>query len=458
MKVTFDKNIRIAGIGLVPWPRLGPERWLPQYKIASLYDWDLTRLPGAREVIASSSSAYGVPELDKQRSQDLIDSTQFQQLLTDKLPGYDFITYKPVIPPRRLLNAGFRFLSVNQALTQTLENKAAFRENFADLGLPFPAYKIMSRCDIMNGTVSLKDILSGREAVILQDESLDGGRGTFVVSDDKSLQYATESITRLGGEARVVISELIPNAFERSVQCCATRYGTFVGPLQKQIIGHPLLANLEAPDGDRFCGAEISRSDPLQSNYHEIEAYALKIGDRLCALGYRGIFSLDCLVDKAGKMYVLEINPRLTGITPLLTMLYREGHDIPFYLLHMLETAGLPYKITDDFVDPVQDEGSLLILHSPAKTWMDIADAPNSGTYDLNTLAFKEAAYQLDGNAAHLLVQRYTPPGFRLKPGGRLLSILTRSRALDDADRLRPDMGKAAETFLDQITLKEVAL
>src|SRR5256886_5243806 len=86
---------------------------------------------------------------------------------------------------------------------------------------------------------------------------------------------------------------------------------------------------------------EISPADPLQAVYPEIKQYALGIGQRLQELGYRGIFGLDCLVDPSGRVYVLEINPRLTGLTPLLTMLYRENQDIPFYLLHILELAGL---------------------------------------------------------------------------------------------------------------------
>lgn len=457
MKIQFDSSARLAGIGLVPWTRLGPERWFTNYKIASLYGWDLQAVPGVPEVVALSNRVQRLPALQRLNTQNLIETTEFQQLIEDEFQGYSFLTYKPVKPPRSLMERGHRFLSMNQALTTTVENKVEFRRRFADLGLPFPAYKIAERATLRADQRTLDSLLEGRDRVIVQDEMLSGGRGTYAVKDVASLADALRNIEKLGGGKYVVVSDMIAEAQERSVQCVVTRYGTFVGHLQKQIIAHPLLANLAVRDGDRFCGGEISANDSLRHLQPKIRSYALEIGERLKELGYRGIFSVDCLVDADENLYVLEVNPRITGMTPLVTALYRDGKDIPFYLLHMLETADMEYEITDDYVDPQPPEGSLLIMHSHTNETVTIEDSPASGLYDVMTSTMLSKQFRLSGSGqpVQMLVQQYTPPGFKIKPGGRLMTLLLNSTATDEADHLLPEVDTAVQTLLRQVSLKE---
>ncbi len=457
MKIKFDNTALLAGIGLVPWTRLGPERWFRNYKIATLYGWDLQHVADAPEVVALADRVDELPHLPKLNTYQLLRTSEFQQLIAQDFEGYNFLTYKPVVVPQAMLNARHSFLSMNGDLTATLENKVEFRERFADLNLPFPSFRIMKRADLKADEETLSKLLNGREHIIVQDEMLSGGRGTFKVSNVRSLAYALHSIEALGGGERVVVSELIEGAFERSVQCVSTRYGTFVGYLQKQIIASPLLANLDVHDGDRFCGGEISPDDPLRTVYPEIRGYALAIGDRLQQMGYRGIFSVDCLVDQKGKVFVLEVNPRLTGMTPLVTALYREGKDIPFYLLHMLETADMEYSIADATIDANPPEGALMVLHSQADTTTQITATPQSGLYDLADLSFIGKQYRLPAEVdrRHMLVQRYTPPGFKIKPGGRLVTVLTNSKVTSDSDELLPRTTKIIEELMNQVTLKE---
>jgi hypothetical protein len=448
MKLQFDTKAKLAGIGLVPWTRIGLERWFEDYAIASLYGWDLAGVKGAPKAFSLDQSAYGMPELSRLNSQHLIKSDQFQQLLLEQLPGRTFLTYKTLKIPQPLVEGGLRFLGVDKELTGKLENKAAFRELCTDI-VPFPAYKSIERAMIGRTAKALELLLAGREAVVLQDEILSGGRGTYVVRTLDELNTALDSIEKLSGGQLIVASDLIPRARERSVQAVVTRYGTFVGPLQKQIIADPLLANLTVPDGDRFCGAEISAEDPVAGVYEEIRAYALGIGKRIQALGYRGIFSVDCLVDESGKVFVLEINPRVTGITPLVTMLYREGQDIPFLLLHTLELAGLDYTIADDSIDASSPEGSLLVLHSPYKYRSKIVDSPSSGLYDLKTHTFLDKRYQLGpaSEERQVLIQQFAP-GFEARPGGRLMTAYVNGRVLDDQETLLPDVKDALEWLI----------
>jgi len=458
MQVTFDQTARIAGIGLVPWPRLGPERWFENYRIASYYGWDMHDVPGVPKVSALADRVRPLPELARQNTPSLLDTPEFRSMLTEELPGYSFMTYKAVQPPGELLDAGCKFLLMDQKLAGRLENKAEFRTLFAGK-LPFPEYRIIERAAIHADEAGLAAILQGREAAVVQDERLSGGKGTYIVRTLDDLRNALEAFSILESGTRLVVSELVQGARERTVQCVATRYGVFVGPLQQQIVRHPLLSNLQVAEGDRFCGGVLSSNDALQSSYPAIKGYAEQIGRQLIEMGYRGIFGLDCLVGDNGNVYVIEVNPRLTGMTPLLTMMYRDGQDIPFYLLHMLELAGMDYELANAAAVTKPAEGSLLILHSQKLRPAVVTAAPQSGSYDLQgSFLTKEYRMDMETEKTQLLLQQYTSPGFKIKPGGRLATVYVNKPVLDASDQLLPEIESAITKLLNSITLEEIEL
>jgi biotin carboxylase len=392
--------------------------------------------------------------LARLNSQQLIKTPQFQRLLQEKLPGSTVLTYKTLDVPKSLVNAGLRFLGARRTLTRKLESKAAFRALCADI-VPFPMYKIVESNTALEQATAL---LHRWGVVVLQDENLSGGRGTFVVRTDKELRAALASIAKQHGGRRLVVSKLVDRAYERSVQAVVTRFGVFVGPLQKQIIGNALLANLQVPDGDRFCGAEIAASDPCAGAYEEIRSYAERIGRRIQAMGYKGIFSVDCLVDSSGKVFVLEINPRITGITPLLTLLYRQERDIPFLLLHVLELMGAEYALPDTTIDKTPVAGSLLVLHSPHERNMRILRSPASGIYDFSSHDFLGKRYRFvpADSAKRLLVQQFAA-GFEVLPAWRIMNAYVNGRVLDDHDALLPETAEAVEWLKQQTVMEELA-
>lgn len=456
MRVLFDKNLQVAGIGLVPWTRLGPERWLENYKIASLYNWDINvaDVPGVPAVHALTDIDKGV-QLDKLNTQSMLNNGTFRSMLRDDFAGYSLLTYKPVAIPAELEAAGVKFLASSRELAKKLENKAYFRELFSPKGIPFPEYEIIDMANAEASDQFLTRVLKGEEDAILQDADLSGGKGTFVVNDLRSLEHTLTSIERLGASGRLVASKRISGARERTVQGVVTQYGVFIGPLQKQIIADPLLSNLSIPDGDKFCGAEISTDDPIGSVYEEIKSYAMTIGGELQTLGYKGIFGIDCLVDETNQVYVLEINPRITGVTPLLTALYRDG-DIPFYLLHILELAEAGYEIEDIDTTQAVREGSLLMLHSQSEATSTIVDSPHSGLYDENLNFIKSALRFDDTDKKQVLIQRYSPPVFKVKPGGRLLSVFINDTVMNESDQLKPEVKKLITNLLNMVKLEEV--
>jgi hypothetical protein len=93
---------------------------------------------------------------------------------------------------------------------------------------------------------------------------------------------------------------------------------------------------------------------------------ACSIGDFLGTLGYKGILGVDFIVNEGdGKVYPIEINPRLTGALPMLSLLHLDAGAVPLEVFHLLEFLGLPYQIDPEALNrryAGSPQGSHLLL------------------------------------------------------------------------------------------------
>ena len=110
MKVLYDDRLKIAGIGIYPWARLGPQMWFRDYKIASLFDWDITTIDGL-EVYSLHDYAGEQSHQGKNNTPTLLENPLFLQMLENFFSGYAMLTYKPVRTPKELSAHAITFLS-----------------------------------------------------------------------------------------------------------------------------------------------------------------------------------------------------------------------------------------------------------------------------------------------------------------------------------------------------------
>jgi hypothetical protein len=434
VKITLSDTIKLAGLGLVPWVRLGPEQWLPSYTIASLQGWDMPKSLLLPEVYSLEGAQYGMPELPKVNMASLLKTKEFQQLLNDNLPGYDLLTYKPVDVPVEL--ADRKFLMVDKKFTIQYENKVWFRQKFADV-LHFPDFKILPHASLIATEEFYQEIAAGRSAFVMQDSRLSGGKGTHIVKSFEDYQNALANLPDKP-DSEVVISDLVQSAKERSIQACITDSTVYVGPLQRQIVGSPLLANMNAP-GDKFCGAVIDAGDQSSDICVQAQGVASQIGEALKADGYKGIFGVDFLLSDDNELFVIEVNPRITGVTPLLTALYPGEMGIPFYLLHILELGDYPYKIVDETAQ-FDASGSLLVLHSQQNVSVKLSQTLQSGIYRIDNGKPELVSRSLqiaDLKQDEFIFQEYVQAGTTVKPGGRLATLQFAVSVIDkNSDKL----------------------
>lgn len=432
MKIAYDNTIKIAGLGLAPWPRLGPEQWIPHYKIASLYGWDLHGRSDVPEVIALSDRG-DVPQLERLNTASLLKTPEFQKILQEDLAGYAFLPYKAVTIPPELSSR--KFMMVEPSFTELFENKVEFRKLF-DGSIRFPGYRIYDRAELPRDEAGFAVVAGGRQAFVIQDEQLSGGKGTFIVRDYQTYCDALAVLEQLSKHRRVVVSDAVKKPRERTIQGCVTKHGVFTGPLQRQIVHNPLLANVTVPTGDKWCGVQIYAEDQ-GSELHKVAQYiAQTIGEELSTRGYRGIFGVDYLLGEDGVLYTLEVNPRITGVTPLLAALYRGDEGVPFYLLHLLELGGYNYEITDETAAFTKN-GALLIVHSLENHPVRITALPRSGTYrvEAGLLVWQRENIALhDLREGEWVIQEYLPPTMTVQPGGRILTLQTKQPTIDKID------------------------
>jgi hypothetical protein len=144
-----------------------------------------------------------------------------------------------------------------------------------------------------------------------------------------------------------------------------TRHGTLVSALQRQLLDLPYCRNFA--ENGVFCGHAWGVSPWSEVAQKSAFEQASKIGDFLGNLGYKGILGIDFIVQEE-KVYPIEINPRLTGALPMLSLLHLQSGTIPLEAFHMLEFLDIPYRIDRNalnsrYAQTVQ--GSHLLIFRP---------------------------------------------------------------------------------------------
>lgn len=127
-----------------------------------------------------------------------------------------------------------------------------------------------------------------------------GGVSSRVV---RALGEAEEKFLDPGG--RFLLSRYHPHCWDPTV------LGVVGGPDEVFIAG---VADMNIMDGNKFRGSTFpSRLAP--DTQRKLREYTRAVGRRLGELGFRGIFGCDYIVDKAGGIYFVEVNPRKQGTT-----------------------------------------------------------------------------------------------------------------------------------------------
>jgi hypothetical protein len=357
VKVDFDSSLKLYMVSPSAWTATGATQWFKNYRIISALDNALAPKLG---IVSLQGFAGETPKTTK----EIIRSPLLKKVIHDEnLEDYTMLLNRASSNLPDTLGNSYELVS-------HYENKVWLRKNCADR-ISFAPFRILSLHHLhQHGFSWLKDTLAS-EVVVIQHASLAGGRGTYVVATADEFALCLESLgTVIKEEDEVVVSAFV-KGYERTLQVCVTKDGVLVGPPQAQLVGHPTLTS-PRPGDIQFCGGRIAPGLMNDSLYQQASHQAHIIGETLQQAGYKGIFGMDFLISK-DRIYTLEVNPRMTGLTTLLAFLQK---DVPFLLLHILELAASPYAITTP--SPHVDTGSFIQVYAQKESRITF----ESGRYD----------------------------------------------------------------------------
>ena len=300
-----------------------------------------------------------------------------------------------------------------------------------EAGVP-SAPNVLGRADSFDELTALADEAGLGSNLVVQTPYGDSGRTTFFIrSEDDWDRHESKII----GQDLKVMKYL--NHLPGTIEGCATRHGTLVGPVMTDITGFEEIT----PYKGGWCGNDVSTTILPEGVPEQVREMTRKFGDRLYAEGYKGVFCLDFLLDTDdGTVYLGEVNPRVSGASPPTNLITTIYGGCPLFLFHLLEYLDVDYEID---VEEVQsrwndyDNWTQLILKQTEDKVELITHAPPSGVWEMaedGSIKFQRAAHNITsvGDENEVFYLRVYGAGEYCYHGADLGVLLGRGRMQTD--------------------------
>ena len=229
-----------------------------------------------------------------------------------------------------------------------------------------------------------------------------------------------------------------------TLEACATRSGTLVGPLLTEVVGDPELT----PYKGGWCGNEVFAGAFTEKVREKAREMAMRFGNQLMAEGYRGYFDLDFLIDKdTGDVWLGELNPRICGASPMTNHAAFAYADAPLFMFHLLEFSGIDFELDVDAInarwarEEYIDSWSQLVIKYTQEQVDVITHAPASGIYrmaddgSVSYSRFDTNRKAIDSEREAFFLRISGPGDYRYE-GADLGILITRGRSMNDDFKL----------------------
>jgi biotin carboxylase len=271
----------------------------------------------------------------------------------------------------------------------------------------------------------------GRDLVV-QTPYGDSGRTTFFIAGEADWDKYAENLV----DQQLKVMKRI-NHLPGTVEAVVTRVGTLVGPVMTDLTGFQELT----PYRGGWCGNDVFPTLMADGGADKVREMAKKLGARLYEEGYRGAFCLDYLLDTDnGDVYLGELNPRISGATPMANVITSTYGGIPLLAFHLLEFMDVDF---DFDLEAVQarwrdfDTWSQLVLKQTEDKVELITKAPMSGIWHMDddgkvTFVRRSVGWQALGDESEGFYMRVYGAGEYCYKGADLGVIVARGRMQTD--------------------------
>ncbi|MCS6903990.1 MAG: biotin carboxylase [Bacteroidia bacterium] len=268
----------------------------------------------------------------------------------------------------------------------------------------------------------------------------DSGNTTFFISSSEDWERYKDKIT---AEPEVKIMKRI-NCRGSAMEACVTRHGTIVAPLMTELIGFKSLT----PYKGGWCGNELYADVFTPEIREQARKYTESFGNALREEGYIGYFELDFLIDTdTQKLYLGELNPRITGASSITNHAVFALADMPLFLFHLIEFMDVDYEIDVEEInqrwnDPDNiDTWSQLVLKRTEESLEWVTQAPPTGIWSMDRNGdIKFSRFDTHRRAVEneweAFFLRIIKPGDVWYKGADLGILVTRGRLMTDDFKL----------------------
>ena len=263
-------------------------------------------------------------------------------------------------------------------LRERIDSKIETTRLGNEAGVP-SAPNIMTRCSTYDDLTRAAMEAGLGSRLVVQLPYGDSGRTTFFIEDEAAWNAHAEHLV---GEDLKIMKNI--RHLPGTVEAVATRHGTLVGPVQVDLTGFEELT----PYQGGWCGNDCAPISFGSQNQARIREMARKLGNRLYEEGYRGVFCMDYLIDlDDDTVYLGEVNPRISGASPLTNLITSRYGGVPLFLFHLLEFMDVDWECDLDAIQARWrdfDRWSQLVLKQTTDEVEIITEAPASGLWRMD--------------------------------------------------------------------------
>lgn len=313
-----------------PEKAIGLEKLIKNFKIVTYPDYPLNKylLNNGIEIIFAEKS-------DKKSSYRLIKDQKIFQLFQQQKNKNNFVMFFKISPSLEKISKtlNLHLLNTSSELNRKFEFKLPQLDFFKGLPIKIPdsfkdQFKNLDFCKIVNQL----DL-----PFIVQFNRGHTGDGTIIIDSEEKFNELKEKFN----DRSAKFSKFIKGK-SYTINCCATKKGTFIGGLSYQLTG---IDQCTSKKGSTVGNDWFFPSFLNSKTKEKIANFAKIIGDSMLSSGFKGLFGIDLIIDSFDNVFVIEINARQIASIPMHTKLQLKRGEIPLSLISLAEFLDIDFDI-----------------------------------------------------------------------------------------------------------------
>lgn len=438
----FPRTGTLVGVGMTAFSRIVPSHFLENYRIVALRKTsDLSMIRRRTPVFClEEETPDPLPENGMNSARLLSHPSVIRHLRSLPHPVSLFLyqSYPEIEDLARC--QGWQILANPPGLRQRLAHRGFFVDLADRLELMAPTGTIVSeeelhRCDYGYWRQGLGEAF----VVQLTDIVQGGGRGTFFIrsaDDYRELRARLHTHTWRGTRITQALLRRFVKGKPASLAVSIMEDVILLSRLQEQLIDLPFG---ERTENGVFFGHTWGHEPWPRSVETEAHRQGHLLAGALQKIGYRGILGIDVIVSPSGQVHPLEINPRLTGAFPPLSLFHMAAGHPPMEAFHLAALSRTPCRLRQAEADTLFDfpiQGSHVLLFDRDCRGAHGPKPPASGLY------------RFDHGGSRATLVRRTCDIDRLKGPSQFLVVEGRETALSSPTGVVDPLSRTGRILL----------